>query len=190
MGAVNDLRCSIGADSVLDSTEGIESYQRGYRYGSGKAFAVARPSSVADVRAVVRYCFANGLRLVSQGANTGLVAAGTPDGSGEQLILSLERLRTIEDVSVADRTVRVQAGVRLSGLNQRLAADGFCFPIDLGADPSIGGMISTNTGGSRLVRYGDVQRNLLGLEVVLADSDATVLSDMRGLRKDNSGIDL
>ena len=64
------------------------------------------------------------------------------------------------------------------------------FPIDLGSDPSLGGMVATNTGGTRLLRYGDVQRNLLGLEVVLPDAEATVLTDLTGLRKDNSGIDL
>jgi FAD/FMN-containing dehydrogenase len=188
--AVLDLQRLIGADSVLAPADGIESYQRGYRYGAGRALAVARPATTADLREIVRYCFARDLRLVTQGANTGLVAASTPDDSGDQLIVSLERLRAIEDVNVGDRTARVQAGTRLSALNRQLADSGLFFPIDLGADPSIGGMIASNTGGSRLLRYGDVQRNLLGLEVVLADADATILRDMKGLRKDNSGIDL
>jgi FAD/FMN-containing dehydrogenase len=188
--AVSDLQRLIGADSVLAPADGIETYERGYRYGAGRALAVARPSTTDDLRAVVRYCYTQGIRLVPQGANTGLVAAATPDSSGEQLILSLERLRAIEAVNVGDRTARVQAGTRLSALNHRLAADQLFFPIDLGADPSIGGMIASNTGGSRLLRYGDVQKNLLGLEVVLADEDATVLTDMKALRKDNSGIDL
>jgi len=99
-------------------------------------------------------------------------------------------LRAIEAVNVGDRTARVQAGTRLSALNQQLARANSFSQFDLGADPAIGGMIASNTGGSRLLRYGDVQRNLLGLEVVLADADATVLTDMKALRKDNSGIDL
>jgi len=188
--AVNDLQRLIGADGVLAPSDGLERYERGYRYGTGRALAVARPANTSDLRAVVRYCFANDIRIIPQGANTGLVAAATPDSSGDQLILSLERLRAIEAVNVGDRTVRVQAGTRLSALNRQLATDQLFFPIDLGADPSIGGMISSNTGGSRLLRYGDVQKNLLGLEVVLADAQATVLDDMKALRKDNSGIDL
>lgn len=191
MSALTDLQQILGGtDSVLTPADGIEQYQRGYRYGAGRALAVARPATTEDVRAVVRYCFAHDLQLVPQGANTGLVAAGTPDDSGQQLILSLERLRAIEDVNVGDRTARVQAGTRLSSLNRELSTHNLFFPIDLGADPTLGGMICSNTGGSKLLRYGDVQRNLLGLEVVLADAEATVLSDMKGLRKDNSGIDL
>jgi FAD/FMN-containing dehydrogenase len=188
--AVSDLQRLIGADAVLAPSDGLERYERGYRYGNGRALAVARPATTDELRAVVRYCFGKGVRIVSQGANTGLVAAATPDSTGDQLILSLERLRAIEDVNVGDRTVRVQAGTRLSALNRQLASHQLFFPIDLGADPSIGGMIASNTGGSRLLRYGDVQKNLLGLEVVLADEDATVLTDMKALRKDNSGIDL
>ena len=190
MSALRDLQQLLGAEGVLAPADGIERYQRGYRYGAGRALAVARPATTEELRAAVRYCFAHDLRLVPQGANTGLVAAGTPDDSGEQLILSLERLRAIEAVNVGDRTARVQAGTRLSALNRELSANQLFFPIDLGADPTIGGMIASNTGGSRLLRYGDVQRNLLGLEVVLADAEATVLCDMKGLRKDNSGIDL
>jgi len=188
--AVSDLQQLIGADGVLAPSDGLERYERGYRYGTGRALAVARPATTGELRAVVRYCFAKDVRIVSQGANTGLVAAATPDSTGDQLILSLERLRAIEDVNVGDRTARVQAGTRLSALNRQLATHQLFFPIDLGADPSIGGMIASNTGGSRLLRYGDVQKNLLGLEVVLADADATVLTDMKALRKDNSGIDL
>jgi FAD/FMN-containing dehydrogenase len=188
--AVEDLRRLIGAEGVLAPADGIETYERGYRYGAGRAVAVARPATTADLQEVVRYCFAQDLRVIAQGANTGLVAAATPDASGDQLILSLERMRAIEEVNTGDRTARVQAGTRLSALNGQLAASQLFFPIDLGADPSIGGMIASNTGGSRLLRYGDVQKNLLGLEVVLADADATVLTDMKALRKDNSGIDL
>lgn len=190
MSAVSDLQRLIGADGVLAPSDGLERYERGYRYGTGRALAVARPANTDELRAVVRYCYAKGVRIIPQGANTGLVAAATPDSSGDQLILSLERLRAIEAINVGDRTARVQAGTRLSALNRELATHQLFFPIDLGADPSIGGMIASNTGGSRLLRYGDVQKNLLGLEVVLADEDATVLSDMKALRKDNSGIDL
>lgn len=130
------------------------------------------------------------MTLIPQGANTGLVAAASPDSSGIQVIISLERMRREITLDRDNRTVRVSAGVLLHALNERLAEEGLWFPIDLGANPSVGGMIAANTGGSRLLRYGDVRRNLLGLEVVLADTEASVLNLMRGLRKDNTGIDL
>lgn len=187
---IRDLRQLLGEGGVLHAYPEVEKYERGYRYGSGRALAVARPATVAELREVVRYCYAHELRLIAQGANTGLVGASTPDDSGGELVVSLDRLRGIEAVDVHTRTACVRAGTRLSELNRAAAAHDLFYPIDLGSDPSLGGMVATNTGGSRLLRYGDVQHNLLGLEVVLADADATVLTDLQGLRKDNSGVDL
>ena len=189
-GVVRDLNGILGAGGVLSCSADREKYERGYRYGSGRALAVARPATVAELRAVVRYCFAHEIRIVPRGANTGLVGASTPDESGEELVLSLDRLRGVESVDAHNRTACVQAGTRLSELNREAGPHELYYPIDLGADPSLGGMVATNTGGSRLLRYGDVRRGLLGLEVVLADADATLLADLTGLRKDNSGIDL
>jgi len=189
-GAVRDLTGLLGPGGVLHSSPDTEKYERGYRYGAGKALAVVRPATVSELTAVVRYCFAHEVRITPQGANTGLVGASTPDASGEQLVVSLDRLRGVEAVDTHNRTACVRAGTRLSELNGEVARHDLFYPIDLGSDPSLGGMVATNTGGSRLLRYGDVQRSLLGLEVVLADADATVVSDLRGLRKDNSGIDL
>jgi FAD/FMN-containing dehydrogenase len=174
----------------MRSSPDTEKYERGYRYGVGRALAIARPATVAELTQVVRYCYACELKIVPQGANTGLVGASTPDGCGEQLVVSLDRLRGVESIDVHNRTACVFAGTRLSELNRAVERHELFYPIDLGSDPSLGGMVATNTGGSRLLRYGDVQRSLLGLEVVLADADATVLTDLTGLRKDNSGIDL
>ena len=187
---IGDLLALLGEGGVLHACPDTNKYERGYRYGSGRALAVARPATVAELRSVVRYCYAHELRIIAQGANTGLVGASTPDESGRELVVSLDRLRGIEAVDVHNRTARARAGTRLSELNSAVGSHELFYPIDLGSDPSLGGMVATNTGGSRLLRYGDVQRNLLGLEVVLADGDATVLTDLQGLRKDNSGVDL
>ena len=78
MSAVADELLQIGADAVLAPSDGLERYERGYRYGTGRALAVVRPATTGDVRAVVRYCYAHDIRIVPQGANTGLVAAATP----------------------------------------------------------------------------------------------------------------
>lgn len=187
---IRDLTDLLGEGGVLHTPPDVAKYEQGYRYGSGRAAAVARPATVAELREVVRFCYAHEVRIIAQGANTGLVGASTPDGSGAELVLSLDRLRGIEAVDIHNRTACVRAGTRLSELNREVAPHELLFPVDVGSDPSLGGMVATNTGGSRLLRYGDVQRNLLGLEVVLADADATVLTDLQGLRKDNSGIDL
>lgn len=184
------LAALVGEANVYVDPADKARYETGARYGNGKAAVVVRPASTAEVAAVVRHCAQTGTPLIAQGANTGLVAASTPNESGRQVLLSLERLRGEIVVDRANRTATVGAGVTLQELNEKLAEQGLCFPIDLGANPSLGGMIATNTGGSRLVRYGDVRHNLLGVEVVLADPPGQVLDLMSGLRKNNTGYDL
>ena len=178
----------LGTDAVLSERADLEKYERGWRYGVGRACLVVRPSSTAEVSKVMAFAHRHGTRILAQGANTGLVGASVPDTTGEMLVLSLERLNHRIEIDPQDRTVRVESGVLLSQLNMALAEKGLIFPVDLGADPQIGGMIATNTGGTRLLKYGDVRHNLLGLEVVL--EDGTVISTMKGLRKDNTGLDL
>lgn len=188
--AIRDLAGLLGDGGFLHLRPDVEKYERGYRYGAGRALAIARPATVAELRAVVRFCYTHDVRIIAQGANTGLVGASTPDGSGQELVVSLDRLRGVDVLDPHNRTACVRAGTRLSELNRAIGPHELFYPIDVGSDPSLGGMVATNTGGSRLLRYGDVQRNLLGLEVVLADAEATVLTDLQGLRKDNSGVDL
>lgn len=175
----------LGADAVL--AEDLGRYEEGWRYGHGRARLVVRPGSTAEVSAVMAYAHTQGLRVIPQGANTGLVGASNPDASGDMVVLSLERLNKTVDIDPVDRTVRVDGGVLLSQLNAALEPHGLFFPIDLGADPQVGGMVATNTGGTRLLKYGDVRHNLLGVEVVLADG--SVLDAMNALRKNNTGLD-
>jgi FAD/FMN-containing dehydrogenase len=173
---------------VLTEPEDLARYESGWRYGAGKALAAARPGTTAEVSKLMAYCHAQGLRVMPQGANTGLVGASNPDASGEMLVLSLERLNKRLEVDPVNRTALVDGGVLLSSLNEALAPHGLQFPIDLGADPTLGGMIATNTGGTRLLKYGDVRHNLQGIEVVLPDG--TVVDALNRLRKNNTGLDL
>ncbi len=182
------LSAIVGEQNVLIGGA-MEGYETPARYARGRAAAVVRPASTAEVSAIVSYCVRNGLSFVPQSGNTGLVSNATPDDSGRQIVLSLERLRSPLDVNVANRSVRVGAGLRLSALNNELRPHGLFLPIDLGADPMIGGMIGTNTAGARFLRYGDMRRHVLGLQVVLADRDGTVLDFTSALRKNNTGID-
>lgn len=181
------LAAAIGSDCVSTERADLERYETGWRYGKGRARLVCKPRQVEHVAAIVRICRERGVRIQPIGANTGLVAASTPDATGEMVVLSLERLNRRIDIDVAGGTVTVSGGVLLSQLNEALSAHGRTFPIDLGADPQIGGMVATNTGGSRLVRYGDVRSNLLGVEVVLPNGN--IWSDLKSLRKNNTGLD-
>jgi FAD/FMN-containing dehydrogenase len=184
---VTALRALLGEGAVLTEPHELARYEKGWRYGDGAALAAVRPGSTEEASRVLTLASERGLRLVPQGANTGMVGASTPDASGEMLVLSLERLSRIVEIDPVDRTVTAEGGVLLSQLEAALAEQGLMFPIDLGADPSLGGMVSTNAAGTRVLRYGDVRHNLLGLEVVLADG--TVLDLMTALRKNNTGLD-
>jgi FAD/FMN-containing dehydrogenase len=177
----------LGDDAVVTEPHELARYEQGWRYGRGKALAAVRPGRTEDVSRVMAFAAERGLRVQPQGANTGLVGGSTPDASGEMLVLSLERLTRPLDVDPVDRTVTAGGGVLLSQLDAALGEQGLLFPIDLGADPTVGGMVATNAAGTRVLRYGDVRQNLLGLEVVLADG--TVLDLMRALRKNNTGLD-
>jgi FAD/FMN-containing dehydrogenase len=177
----------LGEGAVVTEAHELPRYEKGWRYGSGKALAVVRPATTEEVSRLLAFAAGRGIRVVPQGANSGLVGASTPDASGEMLVLSLERLNRRLEIDPVDRTVTADGGVLLSQLDQALAEKGLLFPIDLGADPTVGGMVATNAAGTRVLRYGDVRQNLLGVEVVLADG--TVLDLMKPLRKNNTGFD-
>ena len=179
----------LGEKGLLAGSHDMAAYEAGARYDTGRAAFVARPASTAEVSRVVAYCTKNGIALVPQSGNTGLVSGSTPDESGTQGVLSLDRMGRTFELDRVNRTVRAGAGMRLSDLNAKLEEHGLFFPIDLGADPRLGGMISTNTGGSRFLRYGDMRHNTLGLTVVLANEEGTVLDLSSALRKNNTGVD-
>jgi FAD/FMN-containing dehydrogenase len=183
------LKSLLGEKGLLTAPGDRAAYETGARYDKGSAAFVARPATTAETSAVVAYCVKNGIALVPQSGNTGLVSGSTPDDSGRQGVLSLDRLTAPFALDRVNRTIKAGAGVRLSDLNAKLEDTGLFFPIDLGADPRLGGMIATNTGGSRFLRYGDVRRNTLGLTVVLADEAGTVLDLSSDLRKNNTGVD-
>lgn len=184
---LDELRAELGAQAILVERSDLAALEQGWRYGQGRALAAVRPSTNLEVQKVVQIAQRHGLRIQPMGANTGLVGASNPDASGEQLVLSMERLNRHIEVDPVDRVVVADAGVTLSQLNSELAQHGLMFPVDLGADPQLGGMLVTNTGGTRLVRYGDVRQNLLGVEVVLADG--TRIDGIGALRKNNTGLD-
>ena len=186
---ISALRDLLGPKGVLTDASDMAAYETGARYDQGRAALVLRPASTEEVSAAVSYCVRAGVSLVAQSGNTGLVSGSTPDLSGSQVVLSLDRVTDRFELDLDNRSLRAGAGFRLSDVNRRLEPHGLFFPIDLGADPRLGGMVATNTGGSRFLKYGDVRRNTLGLKVVLADEAGTILELDQDLRKNNTGVD-
>ncbi len=149
---------------------------------------IVRPASTAEVSQIVRWCADVRQPLVPLGGGSGF--GGATLVTGGEWYLSLERMRTIESVDPVARVAVAQAGVVLETLQQAVAERGLLFPVDLGGRGSatIGGLISTNAGGERVLRYGMMRENVLGLEAVLADG--TVVDAMSGVLKNNAGYDV
>ncbi len=185
---LNELRSIVGDANVLDQQTVALRASHFWDSSPMQAHALVRPSNTDEVSAVLTACHAAGQPVVTHGGLTGLV-----DGEkshNNEIVLSLERMRSIESVDVAGRTMTVQAGCILEQVQQTASDHGLLYGLDLGARGSctIGGNISTNAGGLSVLRYGMTREQILGLEVVLADG--TVLSSMNALLKNNTGYDL
>ena len=187
---IDRLRQTLGAAHVLTDGD-LSAYELDWRKRSrGKSLAVVRPGSTAEVAAVVKACAAAGVSIVPQGGNTGLVVGSTPDDSGTQIVLSLQRMQAVRAVDAANLTMTVEAGCILQNLQDVAEKAGFMFPLSLAAEGSctIGGNLATNAGGTQVLRYGNTRELCLGLEVVTAHGE--IWSGLSGLRKDNTGYDL
>lgn len=182
------LRAELGDSAVLTGTDAHGRAAGIWRSDTVQAKAIVRPQSTDEVSTVMRLCHAHNQQIVAHGGLTGLVASGLT--TGDEIALSLERMTAIEEVHELDRTMVVQAGAVLQVVQETAEQHGLMFPLDLGARGSctIGGNLSTNAGGNRVVRYGMARDMVLGLEVVLADG--TVLSSMNRMIKNNAGFDL
>jgi FAD/FMN-containing dehydrogenase len=156
----------------------------------GKALALVRPSSTSEVAAILKHCHSARLAVVPQGGNTGLVGGQIPDESGEQIILSLQRLDKVREIDALTDTMIVEAGVTLANAQAAAEGAGRLFPLSLASEGSctIGGNLSTNAGGIAVIAYGNARDLTSGVEVVLADG--RVLNNLSKLRKDNTGYDL
>lgn len=155
------------------------------------ALAVVMPANTEQVQSVVCYCAQQAIAVVPQGGNTGLVLGALPLGADARVIvLGLGRMNAIRDMDHDNYAITVEAGCILQTVQDAAAAQGFLFPVSLGAEGScqIGGNISTNAGGVNVLRYGMMREQVLGLEVVLPDG--SVLHHLKGLRKDNRGVDV
>jgi len=181
----------IGTAHVLTSLDDQAPYLTEWRdLYQGVTPMVLRPGSAEEVSAVMAYAYGEGLKIVPQGGNTGLVGGQIPQETGDEILLSLSRLNKVRSVDPAGFTITVEAGVVLETLQNEAEKVDRLFPLALGSQGScqIGGNISTNAGGTAVLAYGNTRDLILGLEVVLPTGE--IWNGLRTLRKDNTGYDL
>lgn len=179
----------VGAAHVLTDADLRAPFETDWtRRFSGTARLVVRPADTAEVAGVLRRCSGAGVPIVPQGGNTGLVGGGVPRGG--EVLLSLSRLDEIGEVDRQANQVTAGAGVTLATLRTQADRVGLNYPVDFAARDSatVGGMVATNAGGIRVLRYGSTRRQVVGIEAVTIDG--RVVSRMAGLVKDNTGYDL
>ena len=189
--AIAALKAALGGDGWLEAAADVEPYLTDFRrLYRGATPLVARPRSVEEVAAVVAICARERIAIVPHGGNTSYCGGATPDASGTELVLSLARLNRVRDVDAAGYSLTVDAGCTLAAAQAAASAAGRLFPLSLGSEGTcqIGGNLSTNAGGTAVLRYGMMRELVLGLEVVLPDG--RVLDQLRRLRKDNTGYDV
>jgi FAD/FMN-containing dehydrogenase len=156
----------------------------------GRAAAMLSPASTEEVAAVVRLCAENDAAIVPQGGNSGMVGGATPDASGTQLLLSTRRMNRIRAIDAAAGFAVAEAGVILETFHHAALAEGLRFPLTLGGKGSatIGGLVSTNAGGTQVLRHGTMRALVAGVEAVLPDG--SIFDGLAPLKKDNRGYDL
>ena len=172
-----------------DATDDLEAFNSDWmKKYRGQTKLVVKPGSTEEVSKVLKYCNDNMLAVVPQGGNTGLVGGSVP--VFDEVVINTSRMNNIRSFDETSGILVADAGVILEVADQFLAEKKYIFPLDLGAKGScqIGGNVATNAGGLRLLRYGSLHGNVLGLEAVLPDG--TIVDDLSKLRKNNTGYDL
>ncbi|NDH61007.1 MAG: FAD-binding oxidoreductase [Alphaproteobacteria bacterium] len=188
---IDKLRAVVGDKGLVTDDAGKHPYLTDWRDNYlGTALAVVRPATTDEVAAVVKLCAAEGVAVVPQGGNTGLVGGGMPHEDGREIVLSLNRMNRIVEIDEIGYSMTVEAGVILKTIQEAAAAHDRLFPLSLAAEGSctIGGNLSTNAGGVQVLHYGNTRHLVLGLEVVTPAGE--IWNGLRALKKDNTGYDL
>jgi len=189
VGALDELRRAQPNLRLLTAAADLEHYGRDWtRRWTPAPLAIALPASIAEVQAIARWANVQGIAIVPSGGRTGL-SGGAVAASGE-LVVSFERMNRVLDFNPVDRTLTVQPGIALEAVHKAAAEHGLIYPVDFAArgSCSVGGNISTNAGGIRVIRYGNTREWIAGLKLVTANGDLLELN--RGLIKNSSGYDL
>jgi FAD/FMN-containing dehydrogenase len=185
------LEALLGPRGFIISAEAMEPWLTDWRGRvHGKAAAMLAPTDLDEVRRIVAWCAEDRVAIVPQGGNTSMVAGATPPADGKALLLSMRRMNRIRAVSADENMLVAEAGTILDQVHRAAAEAGRRFPLSLGARGSatIGGLVSTNAGGTQVLRFGPMRALVLGLEAVMADG--SVHHGLSALRKDNRGYDL
>ncbi|HEX4331151.1 MAG TPA: FAD-binding oxidoreductase [Usitatibacter sp.] len=190
-GLLDGLAAIVGAPAVITQDLARAPYENDWRdQWHGRAAAVVKPASTAETSSVVTLLASRRVAIVPQGGNTSMCGGSVPDASGTQVVVNLSRMNRVRSVDALNNAMTVEAGCVLGTLQALAAEHDRLFPLSLGAEGSceIGGNLSTNAGGTAVLRYGNTRELVLGLEVVLPDG--RVWEGLRALRKDNTGYDL
>jgi FAD/FMN-containing dehydrogenase len=188
---IESLRAIVSDKGLILDAPGKQPFVTDWRGSTvGNAAVVVRPATTEEVSRVVKLCFDNGIAIVPQGGNTGLMGGATPYPGHTGILLSLGRMNHVLEVDPVGYSMTVEAGCVLQTLQETAADHDRFFPLSLGAQGScmIGGNLSTNAGGVQVLRYGNARNLVMGLEVVLPNGD--VWNGLRSLKKDNTGYDL
>jgi len=188
---ITALKSAVGDGGWLEGATDTTAYTTDWRKRwPGRAALVLRPTTTEQVAAIVRLAADAGIGVVPQSGNTGLVGGSGPRDTGEDIVLSLNRMTAIRAIDPVNNTITVEAGCILADIQAAAEEADRLYPLSLAAEGScrIGGNLSTNAGGTNVLRYGNARDHVLGLEVVLADG--RVWHGLKGLRKDNTGYDL
>jgi FAD/FMN-containing dehydrogenase len=188
---LDQLRAIVGGNGYLDQPIDVEPFLVDHRkLYRGATPLVLRPDSTAQVSAILRLCHQSGIGVVPVGGNTSYCGGATPSADGSQIVVSLARMRRIRALDPANYTLIAEAGCVLAEVQAAAASVDRLFPMSVGSEGScqLGGNLSTNAGGTAVLRYGMMRDLVLGLEVVLADG--RILDGIKPLRKDNTGYDL
>ena len=190
MSLIASLQALLGPDHVLTGQLAAPYLTDWRGRVQGNAQAVVRPANTDEVAEVVKLCVTYSVPIVPSGGNTSLCGAATPDQSGQAIVISLARMNQVRSIDPDNDTMTVEAGCILQQVQEAAREAGRLFPLSLAAEGSctIGGNLSTNAGGTQVLRYGNARELTLGLEVVTAEGE--VWHGLRGLRKDNTGYDL
>jgi FAD/FMN-containing dehydrogenase len=185
------FRAALGPAGFRDDPDELAPWLTDWRGRfTGKASALLAPANTLEVAEIIRIAAANRIALVPQGGNSGMVAGATPDPSGDSVLLSLRRMNRMIAFDEASGEAIVEAGLILQNFHENVASHGRRFPLTLGGKGSatIGGLVSTNAGGTQVLRHGTMRGLVLGLEAVLPDG--SIFDGLASLKKDNRGYDL
>jgi len=188
---LQEIRKLLGSSGVIDNPAEMQPYLVSWRNSwEGKTPFIARPADTVQLSEIIKICRREKIPVVPQGGNTGLVGGAVPSPQGDQLVVSLSRMNKIRALDPVGAVVTVEAGVVLQTLQDEADKAGFLFPLSMSSEGSaqIGGTISTNAGGTAVLRYGNMRELVLGLEAVLPDGE--ILSNLKSLPKDNTGYNL